>query len=412
LAEYQDQIISAISAGSGFVRATFSGKAGAPEPRWVKVTIRPVAIKGETRAQFCYYDAKKCMVKNCSGAEVAEQVRQLLMLPFKNIRVESSDESLQVQVTSGGKALVHRGKAPNPQAPDLAHDRRKQLILPAEQADAFLQEVGIMTRDGKVRAEQQRKFRQINEFLKLIGQTIEQAGGVAAIRRVDSPLSIVDCGCGNAYLTFAAYHYFSEVLGVPTRLTGIDVNGELLARHAEKIERLGWTGLTFQTSAIIDFAPSTPPDIVLALHACDTATDEALAQAIRWQSASIFCAPCCHHHLQQQLSGRKVAAPLQSLLRYGVLSERLGDILTDTFRALTLRLMGYQTEVVEFVGTEHTAKNLLIRAVKRGQPGDQAVLKEYRALKDLWQVTPYLEELLGAEFARLTSTQPADPSVR
>ncbi|HEY8743500.1 MAG TPA: SAM-dependent methyltransferase [Chloroflexota bacterium] len=406
MAEYQDQIISAISAGSGFVRATFSGKAGALEPRWVKVTIRPVAIKGEIRAQFSYYDAKKCIVKNYGGAEVAEQTRQLLALPFKNIRIESSDESLQVQVTSGGKALVHRGKAPNPQAPDLAHDRRKQLILPAEQADAFLQEVGIMTADGKVRAEQQRKFRQINEFLKLIGQTIEQAGGVAAIRRVDSPLSIVDCGCGNAYLTFAAYHYFSEVLRVPTLLTGIDVNGELLARHAEKIERLGWTGLTFQTSSIIDFSPLTPPDIVLALHACDTATDEALAQAIRWQSATIFCAPCCHHHLQQQLSGRTVAAPLQPLLRYGVLSERLGDILTDTFRALILRLMGYQTEVVEFVGTEHTAKNLLIRAVRRSQPGDQAVLKEYRALKEQWQVTPYLEELLGAEFARLTSPLP------
>ena len=411
MADYQQQIIDAIATSAGFARATFSGKVGALEPHWVKVTIRPVAIKGETRAQFSYYDAKKCIVKNYSGAEVAEQTRQLLALPFKNIRVESTNESLQVQVTGGGKALVHRGKAPNPQAPDLAHDRRKQLILPAEQADAFLQEVGIMTSDGKVRAEQQRKFRQINEFLKLIGQTIEQTGGVEAIRRPGSPLTIVDCGCGNAYLTFAAYHYFSEVLRVPTLLTGVDVNGELLARHAEKIQRLGWTGLTFQTSAIIDFSPPTPPDIVLALHACDTATDEALAQAIRWQSASIFCAPCCHHHLQQQLSGRKVAAPLQPLLRYGVLSERLGDILTDTFRALILRLMGYQTEVVEFVGTEHTAKNLLIRAVKRGEPGDKVVLKEYRALREQWQVTPYLEELLGAEFARLTSTQPVDSPV-
>ena len=392
---YQEQVIAAIGDGAALVRATFSGTAGATVPPWVKVTIRPVAIKGTVHAQFSYYDARKCIVKNYRGPEIAEQTANLLALPFKNIRVESSGDSLQVQVASGGQAQVRRGKASNSQqAPDLAHDRRKQVILPAERADAYLQEVGIMTSDGKVRAERQRKFRQINEFLKLVAETIEQAGGVTAFTPGDSPLTIVDCGCGNAYLTFATYHYFQEVLGVPTTLTGIDVNGELLAAHAEKIRRLGWTGLAFQASPIIEYSPPTPPAIVLALHACDTATDEALAQAIRWGSASIFCAPCCHHHLQQQLSAGTVAAPLRPLLRHGVLSERLGDILTDTFRSLILRLMGYQAEVVEFVSTEHTAKNLLIRAVKRHQPGDQAVLQEYRALKEQWQVTPYLEELL------------------
>lgn len=395
MADYQQQVIEAIGAGDRFVRATFSGKAGAPEPPWVKVTVRPVAIKGKLHAQFAYYDAKKSVVKNFSGAEVAAQTARLLAMHFKNIRVESSDASLQVQVSGAGKALVQRGKPPNPQQSlDLAHDRRKRLTLPAGQQDAFLQEVGIMTADGTVRADRQRKFRQINEFLKLVGETIEHLGGVAAFSAADGTLSIVDCGCGNAYLTFATYHYFAEVLGVPTQLTGVDVNGELLAAHAEKIERLGWTGLTFRTSPIIEYAPPTPPAIVLALHACDTATDEALAQAIRWQSASIFCAPCCHHHLQQQLSGRKVAASLQPLLRHAVLGERLGDILTDTFRSLILRVMGYQTEVVEFVSSEHTAKNLLIRAVKRHQPGDPAALQEYQALKALWQVTPYLEGLL------------------
>lgn len=403
MAEYQQQVIDAVGDGAALVRATFSGVAGAIEPPWVKVTIRPVAIKGVTQAQFSYYDVRKCIVKNYSGAEVAEEVAQLLALPFKNIRVESPGDSLQVQVTTTGKVRVQRGKASNPQqALDLAHDRRKQVILPAEQANPFLVEVGIMTSDGKVRAERQRKFRQINEFLKLVGETVEQAGGIAAFTHADTPLTIVDCGCGNAYLTFATYHYFQEVLGVPTELTGIDVNEELLARHEEKIRRLGWTGLSFQASSIIAYSPPTPPDMVLALHACDTATDEALAQAIRWQSASIFCAPCCHHHLQQQLSVPTVSAPLRPLLRHGVLSERLGDILTDTFRALILRIMGYHTEVVEFVSTEHTAKNLLLRAVKRGQAGNPEALQEYRALQEVWRVTPYLETLLGAEFARLT----------
>lgn len=411
MADYQQQVIDAIGAGDRFVRATFSGKAGALEPPWVKVTIRPVVIKGALYAQFAYYDAKKSVVKNFSGAEIAAESARLLAMPFKNIRVESSDASLQVQVSGTGKALVQRGKPPNPQQPsDLAHDRRKRLTLPAGQADAFLREVGIMTSDGAVRADRQRKFRQINEFLKLVGEAIEHAGGAPAFTAPDGTLSIVDCGCGNAYLTFAAYHYFADVLAVPTRLTGVDVNGELLAAHAEKIRRLGWTGLTFVTSPIIDYSPPAPPSIVLALHACDTATDEALAQAIRWQSASIFCAPCCHHHLQQQLSGRKVAEPLRPLLRHAVLGERLGDILTDTFRSLILRVMGYQTEIVEFVSSEHTAKNLLIRAVKRHQPGDPAALQEYRALKALWQVTPHLEELLSAEFACLLgAAEPQTP---
>lgn len=408
MAGYQQEVVDAVGNGSDFVRATFSGVAGKVAPPWVRVTIRPVAIKGTVHAQFSYFDAKKCVVKNYSGAEVAEQTRQLLALPFKNIRVESARDSLQVQVTNAGKAVVRHGKAPNPQRqPDLAHDRRKRVILPAEQADPFLVETGIITSDGKVRAERQRKYRQLNEFLKLVGETVEQAGGVEAMRHGDRPLTIVDCGCGNAYLTFATYHYFQDLLGVPTTLTGIDVNGELLAQHAEKVRRLGWVGLSFQESPIIDYAPPSAPDIVLALHACDTATDEALAQAIRWGSAAIFCAPCCHHHLQQQLSAGGVSAPLRPLLHHGVLRERLGDILTDTFRALILRIVGYHSEIVEFVSTEHTAKNLMIRAVKRGQGRppvagrDPAALKEYLALKAAWQVTPYLEELLGPEFAQL-----------
>jgi SAM-dependent methyltransferase len=409
LAEYQQEVIDAVSNTSDFVRATFSGVVGTTDTPWVKVTIRPVAIKGKIHAQFSYFDAKKCIVKNYSGAEVAEQTRQLLVLPFKNIRVESTDDSLQVQVTNPGRAAVRHGKAPNPQQPpDLAHDRRKQVIFPAEQADPFLVEAGIMTSDGKVRAERQRKFRQLNEFLKLVGEAVEQAGGVAALRHGDAPLTIVDCGCGNAYLTFATYHYFQDVLGVPTSLTGIDTNSELLARHAEKVRHLGWTGLAFQASSIIDYAPPSDPDIVLALHACDTATDEALAQAVRWGSAAIFCAPCCHHHLQQQLSAGDISAPLRPLLRHGVLRERLGDLLADNFRALILRIMGYHSEIVEFVSTEHTAKNLMIRAVRHGQSRpsvagrDPAALREYLALKAVWQVTPYLEELIGPAFARLT----------
>jgi SAM-dependent methyltransferase len=243
----------------------------------------------------------------------------------------------------------------------------------------------------------QRKFRQINHFLEIVDQTVKKIGGLNGAE--GRMLSTVDCGCGNAYLTFATYHYFNHILGKPMAVKGIDVQEDLLIRNAERSRHLGWANLTFEATKIIDFQPAGPPDVVLALHACDTATDEALAQAIRWQSKMVLCAPCCHHHLQQQIQRQPALSPYEPVLRHGVLSERLGDILTDAFRALILRIMGYQTDVIQFVATEHTAKNLMIRAIKTVKPGDTRFVREYRALKDLWQVTPYLAQLLGEDFA-------------
>src|SRR6266702_3837622 len=206
---------------------------------------------------------------------------------------------------------------------------------------------------------------------------------------------------GNAYLTFVFYYYLNCVLNIQIRLTGIDVNGELLRGHAEKSSSLGWSGLTFQMTSIIDFKPVTAPDIVLALHACDTATDEAVAQGIRWQSKLIISAPCCQHHLQEQLDHQPTPHPFEPVERHNILKERLGDILTDTFRALILRIMGYQTDVVQFVSSEHTTKNLMIRAVKSLKVGDPKFVQEYKDLKDFWKVTPYLEQLLGEDFTKL-----------
>jgi SAM-dependent methyltransferase len=210
---------------------------------------------------------------------------------------------------------------------------------------------------------------------------------------------VVDCGCGSAYLTFAVYHYLNDMLGLPTRMTGVDIKADLLAGHADKVAALGWVGLDFEAARIIDFQPPVPPDIVLALHACDTATDEALAQAIGWGSKLIFSAPCCHHHLQAQLENGPL--PFQPILRHGILKERLSDILTDSLRALILRIMGYRTDVMELVAAEHTNKNLMIRAIRTAPPGERRFVEEYRALTEYWQVRPYLETLLGEAFTAL-----------
>jgi SAM-dependent methyltransferase len=398
--DYKQLIRDSILNDEGFVRATFSGQHRDRTAPWKKVIVRPVLVRGKKHTQFSYFDAKKDITKNYQGDETAEMLEQLIALEFKHVHLQTIDNNLDITITDKGKAVISNTKAVNQlQEINLSHDRQKNVLLTAADAAPFLKAAGIMAEDGRIRADMQSKFRQINEFLRLVQQT----GELEKFNK--SPLYVVDCGCGNAYLTFAFFYYLNQVLHIPTHLTGIDVNGELLTRHAEESLRgkfeSGWTDLTFQTTSIIDFKPEMQPDIVLALHACDTATDEALAQGIKWQSKLIISVPCCHHHLQEQLDHQPSSRPFEPVERHGILKERLGDILTDTFRALILRIMGYQTDVVEFVSSEHTAKNLMIRAVKSLKVGDPKFVGEYRDLKDFWNVTPYLERLLGEEFAKL-----------
>jgi SAM-dependent methyltransferase len=394
--DYQQLVRQHILDEETFVRATFGGRRRGHTVPWRKVIVRPVLIKEKRHLQFSYLDEKQDITKNYAE-QAEERLEELLLAPFRSIHVQTTGGSLQVQFTRKGRAIVHqRAAAEQAAKPSLAHDRRKQVILPADKPDPFLHAVGVMTQEGKVRAQRRKKFQQINEFLKLLAETGDWRAG-------EQPLRIVDCGCGDAYLTFAAYHYFNHVLHVPARVTGIDTNVELVERQAKRGRTLGWEGLSFQVSSIIAFQPSAPPDIVLALHACDTATDEALAQAVRWQSRTILSVPCCHHHLQQQIKGQTTPEQFRLVLRHNILRERLGDILTDGFRAQILRIMGYRTDVVEFVSTEHTARNLMIRAVRAGRPGNHRAVKEYEALRTYWQVEPYLAELLRDELAALTA---------
>lgn len=381
----------------GFIKATFSGQQRDQLIPWLKVVVRPVVVQGRKHLQFSYFDAHKDITKNYRDDDMIEKLEQLLGLTFKDIHIETIHNSIHIAITKKGKPIVHRKKtsSTDTKEPILSHDRQKKVLLAGEDAAPFLKELGIMGEDNKIKVDMQSKFRQINEFLKLVQQT-------GALEKLsDTPVSVVDCGCGNAYLTFAFYYYLHSVLNIPTHLTGIDDRSEPLVRHTEKTSRLGWPDLTFQTSKIIDFQPAIPPDIVLALHACDTATDEALCQGIKWQSKLIVSVPCCQHHLQEQLEHQPTPDLFQPVLRHSILKERIGDILTDTFRALVLRIMGYQTEVIQFVSSQHTAKNLMIRAVKSYKVGEPKFIQEYKDLKNFWNVTPYLEQLLGDNFTSL-----------
>jgi SAM-dependent methyltransferase len=403
MAESYDSLLDALfTDGDGLVEAVFQGaRRGAAVP-WERVTVRPVELKGGRRLQFSYFDGRQDVAKNYSGEEAAAAARELLNLPFRSIRAETADETIRVQFSKKGKAIVHREKRGGEAIPiDLAHDRPKAGILPADDPPAFLQTIGVATADGRIRANQERKFRQINEFLRLIDETGE-------IDRLDErPLRVVDLGCGSAALTFATYHYLSAIKNIPTQMTGVDAKELLMARHQATAATLGWNGLTFAAGQILDYAPEEAPAVVLALHACDTATDDALARAARWGSRLIFSAPCCHHHLQAQLAAAETPKPFRPVLRHGILRERLGDALTDALRAHILRLLGYRAEVLEFVAVEHTPKNLMIRAVLTHAPAPPSLVNEYKALKEYWGVTPYLEELLRPELDPILNSSQA-----
>ncbi len=393
--QYREQIKHLVLDDPAFVRLTMKGKVRAHDFPWRQVVVRPVLIRNERHLQFSYFSDRQDITRNYTGPEASQKLDDALAMPFSAISVQSTTEDIIVQITKKGKAILHRSQAVDTRRElDLAHDLNKKLPLPAGKPDAFLQAIGIMDEQGRVRPSMQDKFSQVNEFLKLLDHTHE----LERLQRDPAhPVNILDCGCGSAYLSLATYHSLNNIRGIPARLMGIDVNGVLVDKDNAQSEQLGFKDACFQRSAIIDYELDEPPDIVLALHACDTATDEAIAQGIRWNARLIMCAPCCHHDLNAQLQARE---PFDPVLRHGILKQRMADILTDALRALVLRIMGYRTDVVEFVSPEHTDKNLLIRAVRVGnrKQDETHLVQEYIELKEFWGVTPYIEKLLGEQF--------------
>jgi len=398
--DYHDLIRQMVLDEATFVQLTLKGKVrdGAAAP-WRMITVRPVLVKNRRHLQFSYFDQKQDFTKNFADQEAAQKLEEALAIPFSAIHARTTTQDISVQISKKGRPITHRGKPPVDTQADLSHDAPKTLPLPADQPDAFLQGVGIMNAQGQIKPDMRDKFYQINEFLKLLEHTGEieryqqQRRGLQA-----EPLRIVDFGCGSAYLTLAAYHYLNDIKELPAQLTGIDRNAALINKNITTAHKLGYENAHFYAGDISDYTMLTrqegAPDIVMALHACDTATDDALAQAVLSGAKLILAAPCCHHDLHAQL---EAVDPFRPVMRHGILKKRMGDILTDSFRALVLRICGYKTDVIEFVSSEHTDRNLMIRALLRENIDNAEFIREYQQLKEFWGVTPYIERLLGIE---------------
>ncbi len=357
--------------------ATFSKPARRGEPV-ARVTVRPVLVGGELLYAFTLHLRDRTTSENLAPGEAAERLAALLG-EYRQALLHADDADYQV--LGGERVLEHPATKPDA---SLAHDRAKRRVLPEGEPVPFLVELGVMTPDGRVRARRYGKFRQVNRFLELVEDVLPAL-------RADGPLRVVDFGSGKSYLTFALHHLLTRVHGREVDLVGLDLKRDVVEACAALAGRLGAQGLRFETGDIAGFSAPGPVDLVVSLHACDTATDEALAQAVRWESRAILAVPCCQHELLGQIESRALAP----LLGHGVLKERFAAEVTDAARAQLLGLAGYDAQVLEFVDLEHTAKNVLIRAVRRPSRDRSRLAREYRELKGALGIEPALERLLG-----------------
>ncbi|MCX6396547.1 MAG: SAM-dependent methyltransferase [Propionibacteriales bacterium] len=371
------------------VRALGSGRRKGERPQWTRVEARYVELKAGRHLQVTRYDETQAHVANYPPAAADDAVAALLGEPFGNWHVETTAETVQLRVTKSGDAAVGITAGVG-RAPERDHDRTKKRVLAED--DPVLVALGISDAQGRLKPSRRAKYRQVEEFLRELGTCVEDALAAGRLKPTDEePLRLVDLGCGNAYLTFAAHAWLSRTRGLPVRLVGVDVKEQSRAHNTDVAERLGIADeVSFVVAGIGDVELEHSPDIVLALHACDTATDDALARGVGWSATLVLAAPCCHHDVSRQLRDQ---APSSLLTRDGILRERFADTLTDALRAALLRSRGYRVEVVEFVGSEHTPRNTLIRATATGVRTELGS-SEYDELTAAWKVRPRLAELL------------------
>lgn len=265
----------------------------------------------------------------------------------------------------------------------LAHDRSKQYILPEGEPVDFLIGLGVQLPDGRITKNRYDKFRQINRYLEFIEDVLEELPK-------DRTINIVDFGCGKSYLTFAMYYYLHVKEGRDISVTGLDLKEDVIRHCNELAEKLGYDGLHFELGDIKGYEGMEHVDLVVSLHACDLATDYALEKAVKWGAEVILAVPCCQHELNRQIKN-DVLSPV---LQYGLIKERMAALITDAVRAQLLEEQGYDTQILEFIDMEHTPKNILIRAVKRGKMKSQMRGQALARMEDFLGISPTLEKLL------------------
>jgi hypothetical protein len=375
---------------SKLVRIVLSGRRRNMTVPFERIDIRPVLIKGAITLQVAQNDGRITTTKNVEANSF--DANSYLEMGYANILVEHTEGALTIRITKKGDAQVHEEKGAREQ--NLEHDRKKSRLLDA--SDPFLIEVGISDAEGRVKPTKADKYLQVEEFLRLLVPTLNSAIEAKQIANptVEKPLVIADLGCGNAYLTFAVHQYLKSI-GMPVHVIGIDIKPESLKRNNEIAKKLKIEKTIEFKAEAIDQTSLTSCDIAIALHACDTATDDAIAWAVNSGAKLLLVAPCCQHDLQTQMT--QVPEPWNLLTKHGLIKERLGDLMTDALRAQILKLVGYRSEVIEFIGGEHTPRNIMIRAVLTSAKADPKELETYKKMLSDWQIDPALASRLNVD---------------
>ena len=396
-----------------FIRAVFSNPR--VKDNVVKAKLRPMEQKGELLFQLESFTKMQAFHKNLTVEETKDELAKLLE-EFRQVQVETVSEDITVLISKKGKATIKRKrKKVQAKAADLSHNRKKKYILEEGIVVPFLQDLGVMTQDGKIVRTKMDKFRQINRFLEFVEDILPQLDK-------DRELTLLDFGCGKSYLTFAMYYYLHELKGYDIRIIGLDLKTDVILHCNELAKKYGYEKLTFLVGDIADYEGVDQVDMVVTLHACDTATDYALAKAVGWNAKVILSVPCCQHEVNKQLEkqrnlysgkmksktevmgvsemlGDQLASMeevLGPIMDYGLLRERFAALVTDGLRAKRLESEGYETQVLEFIDMEHTPKNILLRAVKKGSPATKS-RKEAEDCERFLKIQPTLGMLLAEQ---------------
>lgn len=349
-----------------------------------KVKIRPLLKKETLLFQFASQIGKQEFHENLNQEEAVGRLTELLTSDFGQFQMEMTDRTVIILTSKKGKVTIkEKKKAQKEEKASLTHNRKKQYILPEGIPIPFLVDLGVMAKDGKIVHAKYDKFRQINRFLEFIEDIREELPK-------DREATILDFGCGKSYLTFAMYYYLKVQQGMDIRIIGLDLKEEVIRHCGELAKKYGYEKLTFLTGDIASYTGRDSVDMVVTLHACDTATDFALEKAVRWGAKVILSVPCCQHELNRQVH----AEILSPLFKYGLIKERMAALMTDALRAGMLEEQGYQVQILEFIDMEHTPKNILIRAVKDVRKKKKP---ELEACMQFLGVEPTLKKLLNEQ---------------
>lgn len=353
----------------------------------LKIKVRPVEIKGLRMIQCESYTKTQVFHENLTLMEAVQRMDHA-MGEFRQMQLSSGENDYTILISKKGKVTIQKRKVAGRKAncSDLSHNRKKHYILQEGIPVPFLQDLGVMTQEGKIVRTKFDKFRQINRFLEFMEDILPQL-------EKKREVTILDFGCGKSYLTFAMYYYLHELKHYDIRIIGLDLKADVIRHCSELAEKYGYEKLTFLEGDIADYEGVDAVDMVVTLHACDTATDYALAKAIGWGAKVILSVPCCQHELNGQMKNEI----LEPVMKYGLLKERFAALVTDGLRAEYLESAGYHVQVLEFIDMEHTPKNILLRAVKQtGQPeGEkQKKLECIQKCEEFLQVSPTLGKLM------------------